>query len=253
MTCFILMVLLGGGCARFHNPTGGIKYETVTEGIYRNTETAERKHEHALKKLNHGRVDEAERLVREALIADKTFGPAHNTLGQIYFDQGKYYLAAWEFDHATRQMPGRGEPFNNLGLVYEQAGQLDAAVDYYAMALELGEAPEFLGNYVRCRIRRGDRTSDLRELLDRMVLIDPREEWRDWASGQLVLGNIEKPLIFELGDGLDEEIPLEPEEQFPLQLPPARLPVESLPAPQPQGMDGGNSLPFSVDSVRQNR
>jgi hypothetical protein len=40
-------------------------------------------------------------------------GPAHNNLGIVYYRQKKYYLAAWEFQHAARLYPTMGHTGKN--------------------------------------------------------------------------------------------------------------------------------------------
>lgn len=80
-------------------------YRTLTESPLRDHEKAAKKHHKALAALEDGDRSEAERLLHDALLADVTFGPAHNTLGKIYFDQKKLYWAAWEFEYANEVMP----------------------------------------------------------------------------------------------------------------------------------------------------
>ena len=76
----------------------------------------------------------AEKYLRKAPAADVRFGPAHHSLGVLYFWQKKLYLAAWEFEYAARLMPDRYEPLNNLGLVYESVGKFAQAKSYYLLA-----------------------------------------------------------------------------------------------------------------------
>ena len=101
-------------------------------------------------------IAEAEQCLHQSLLADVSFGPAHNTLGKLYFDQKKFYLAAWEFEYAMKTMPNRAEPVNNLGLVYEMVEQTDEAVVHYQKAVDLEPGnPQYVGNLIRARIRRG--------------------------------------------------------------------------------------------------
>lgn len=164
------------------------QYETVEAAPNRDTDTARDLNLQALTQLEDGEPEEAERLLKQALAADITFGPAHNNLGKVYFEQSKLYLAAWEFQYAAKLMPHQPEPRNNLGLVYERVGKLADAVDWYAKARELEpDNPELLGNLARARIRRGDKDDDLRELLTELVLKETRPNWQSWAQNQLAL------------------------------------------------------------------
>ncbi len=212
LLAILLLIFATGvcGCAKLR--TGKtVNYRTVVESGSHDTETAEKRHNRAMDLLCDCDVCGAEQLLHKALLADVSFGPAHNTLGKVYFDQEKFYLAAWEFEYANRLMPNRGEPLNNLGLVYEAVGQTDKAITYYEQArVTAPDSPEYLGNYVRARIRRGDRTIDLRPLLESLVLIEDRREWADWARGRLVLGKIDEPAVCNFssyGDAEPEFVP----------------------------------------------
>ena len=128
---------------------------------------------------------DAEAYFRQALVADIMYGPAHNNLGRVYYHQERYYEAAWEFQYAGQLMPNRPIPRNNLGLVFEATGQLDQAEEHYAEALQVEpDNPEFLGNLARAKVRRGEVSETLLDLLHQVVLRDTRPEWRAWAEEQ---------------------------------------------------------------------
>ncbi len=128
---------------------------------------------------------QAEQCFRAALDADIMYGPAHNNLGRVFYLQGRYYEAAWEFQYAAQLMPHRPIPRNNLGLVFEATGQLDKAEEHYALALAAEpDNPEFLGNLARARVRRGERSNELLDLLQEVVAKDDRPAWRSWAEQQ---------------------------------------------------------------------
>lgn len=83
-------------------------------------------------------------------------------------------------------MPASAEPRNNLGMVYEKVGRWDPAIEQYAAARKLDESSvEILGNLTRARIRRGDKGEEIRRLLERLVLMDPRPDRQNWARRQL--------------------------------------------------------------------
>ena len=190
----ILILVCVSGCARL-SPSAKPKYHTLPDGRSKHTERAQQLHTKALQLLCERNLDDAECVLREALAADVNFGPAHNTLGKLYFDKRDYFMAAWEFDHALETMPSRAEPHNNLGLVYETADRLDQAIEYYETAWSMDENhPEYLGNLVRARTRRGDPAFELQFLLQRLVEIDTRPAWVDWARGQLIFGKIDSEI-----------------------------------------------------------
>lgn len=162
------------------------EYTTVAEDIARDTEAARRLNTDAAGLIGRGHLVDAEDKLKEALTADITFGPAHNNLGKVYFHQRMYYHAAWEFQYAIRLMPRQPAPKNNLGLVFEAVGKLDDAVEQYDAALLLeSDNVDIIGNLARARIRRGDRTPEVRDLLAQIVLKGRREDWVAWAGRNL--------------------------------------------------------------------
>lgn len=71
------------------------------EALDRDTEAARRLTARGTELLAEGKYEQAESVLREACRHDLYFGPARNNLGLAYFHRGKYYEAAWEFDHAA--------------------------------------------------------------------------------------------------------------------------------------------------------
>lgn len=185
-----LLVVAGGGCARgWLAAKPPVEYRTVAADSQGDEELAAAKHAEALVFLDDLRwtkdLDKAERLLNEALVADVGFGPAHNSLGMIYFLQEKLYLAAWEFQYAAKLLPDLPQPYNNLGLVYERAGKYQEAADYYSMALARNaHHPDVLANLLRVRMIQGDNGSDMAPMLSDLALSHPDPEWRQWAREQ---------------------------------------------------------------------
>jgi tetratricopeptide (TPR) repeat protein len=173
----------GSGCSLFqeeHKP----QYETVQADPRHDTAVAEAEHAQALKILNEPSCCtgcnpcKAEEHLQKALVADVTYGPAHNTLGMLYLRQRKLYLAAWEFEYAQRLMSDRFEPVYNLGLVYEAADKLDRAVEFYSMAFSLSpRTPDVLEGLARARLRNGEPLASVRPLLKEILLYETRPAW----------------------------------------------------------------------------
>ena len=149
------------------------------------SEQAKALHNQALDKIADCKWEKAKGLVDAALLADSDFGPAHNTLGTIYLNTGDLYRAAWEFEHAAKLMPDICEPYNNLGLAYEQAAKYREAFGYYLQASEIcPDNIKVVGNLARIRIILDDRGDDLREQLSELALSHPSRNWRAWARSQ---------------------------------------------------------------------
>jgi len=187
ITAAIFLAATGCHHAERHQ-TGKDGYRTIPVELGRDTERAQSLAAEATLAINEGRLDDAEQLLRDALTADVMYGPAHNNLGQLYYQQQRYYEAAWEFQYAIRLMPHQPIPRNNLGLVFEANGQLDQAAEQYSLALaKEPDNPELLGNLARARMRRGDTGPEVRDLLRQIVMKDTRPAWRGWAEQQLHL------------------------------------------------------------------
>lgn len=185
---FLSVSLAGGaGCAPTSRPLVGQSGRSAPPAGPDAT-AADRENARALDLLGAGRYDRAEVALKAALAADGGDGRVHNNLGTAYFHQGKYYLAAWEYQHAAKLMPGHPEPCNNLGMVFEKVGKLDDAVQWYGRAVEMKpDDPQLVGNLARALVRRGDDGDALRNLLAKIVSTDMRPQWVGWARDRLAL------------------------------------------------------------------
>ena len=182
LPAWLILILLLGGCA-----TGGNDYHRVQAGRAADSAAARSLNDAALEALEAGDINDAQRLFRQAVDADVGFGPAHNNLGKVYFQQGELYRAAWEFEYAIKIMPHHPEPKNNLALVLETVRRFDEAVGHYQAALKLEpDNPELIGNLARARLRRGDPPTEVQALLMDLILKDVRPDWVRWAQQELV-------------------------------------------------------------------
>jgi Flp pilus assembly protein TadD len=159
-----------------------------------NATLARRENDRAFALIQQGKHDEALPILNKAVQADVMYGPARNNLGLVYFKQGKLYQAAWEFQNAIKLMPYQPEPRSNLGQVMEAAGKFTEAADSYQQARKMEpDNPEYIGNLARVRLKQGQRDGETRDLLQELVLKDPRPAWNDWAREQLMLINARPP------------------------------------------------------------
>ena len=222
------ILLLETGCSVFHKEA--VRYETVAGNPNHDTTEARKLSDAALKLIDKEDWEAAEQKLQKALIADVTFGPAHNNLGLIYFEQGKLYLAAWEFEYAARLMPEQASPHNNLGLIYEQVGRIPEAIENYQAAMQLSPSNvEFIANLVRARIRQGERTPETAQLLNELALRDDRTIWREWALEQLntkhldllPANSVSRPMDWPQGVPMPEEFPDGTTTPIPTTVPPA--------------------------------
>jgi Tfp pilus assembly protein PilF len=184
----ILFAVVLAGCASPQAASDAQTYQTISRDPRRNTEAARANNERALTLITEGKWPDAESAAQQALAEDIFFGPAHNSLGLIYFHEKKLYLSAWEFQYATKLMPNQPEPRNNLGLVLEASNKLDQAVDNYEQAMQMEpNQPQYVGNLARAQWSRGDRSPQELDLLKKVIANDDRPEWVDWARESVAL------------------------------------------------------------------
>lgn len=179
--CVVLLAVSTAGCAVVA-PDRSASYQTVPDDPYHDTPAAETENEKGLELLRRGAVQAAEEAFGRALVADVMFGPAHNNLGKIYYQSGRYYLAAWEFEYAGRLMAERAEPVYNLGLLHESIQDVNGAINYYVQAYQREPYhPMIIGSLARARVRQGRKDAETRALLSELLFYETRPEWRAWA------------------------------------------------------------------------
>jgi tRNA A-37 threonylcarbamoyl transferase component Bud32/tetratricopeptide (TPR) repeat protein len=101
---------------------------------------AQAHHALAVQLLAQGKIQAALQSALTALRRDSNLGPAHTTVGLIYFQQGKYDAAIAAYNQALRAAPSErsqsAQLYNNLGAAHEANGDLAAAVQSYRRTLE---------------------------------------------------------------------------------------------------------------------
>ena len=176
--------LLLSGCSSLQSKNESI----VRVESKRNTARAIRLTHAGIHSLHKQHIDLAAKHFREAVLADPAYGPAHNNLGLMHYEQGNLYQAVMAFEQAREFLPDDPAVVYNLGLALESAGRSDEALDLYYTANAMDVAnPNYLGNLVRLRVRLGEHDELLQQQLRDLVLIETRPEWRRWADTQLAL------------------------------------------------------------------
>lgn len=183
----LLTTALLTGCQNTSDTARNTRYDTLPAGQSdANTQLARKHHERGLLYYEDGDMESAIAALKDALTADVTYGPAHNSLGTVYYEQKRFYLAAWEFQYAAKLMPRTPEPKNNLGLVFEAVGDLTEANTHYAEAYRLApDDVQIMGNYLRSKIRSGDHEIETKRQLKDFLLRETRPDWLAWANRTL--------------------------------------------------------------------
>jgi tetratricopeptide (TPR) repeat protein len=86
-----------------------------------------------------GMYRDEETLWRDNLARNPDAWQAHNRLGQIYFDAGKFNDALPHFDRAATLKPELADNRNQLGLVYTRLGRFEEGIVQYRDALRIKE------------------------------------------------------------------------------------------------------------------
>jgi len=177
MTLLAVALTLGTvGCAQ----SARSPYSSTNVAVQRDTVLARELYA-KVQRLDPDEREEAERLLRECLVADLYHGPAHNNLGVILLDRGVLYEAANEFEWARKLMPGHPAPRVNLAMTLERAGRFDDAISAYDAALAVfdGHLPAIQGK-ARLQIRSGRVDETTLAMLDEISLRGD-DDWREWA------------------------------------------------------------------------
>ena len=149
----VLLFAISAGCTSLQNKQEAvIKVETK-----RKTALANRLTYAGIRALNKQHIDIAAKRFRDAIEADYAYGPAHNNLGLMHYEQGNLYQAIMAFEQAREFLPNDPAVVYNLGLALESAGRTDEAIELYYTANQMDRAnPNYLGNLVRLRVRLGE-------------------------------------------------------------------------------------------------
>ncbi|QDV40318.1 Tetratricopeptide repeat protein [Stieleria neptunia] len=176
--------LLPVGCSSLQSKNRSV----VKVQTKRDTERANRLTYAGIRSLQKQHLDKAAKQFREAVEADETYGPAHNNLGLMHYEQGNLYQAVMAFEQARDYLPGDPAVVYNLALALEAAGRTGEAIELYYTANAMDRAnPLYLGNLVRLRVRLGEHDDVLVQQLQDLALIETRPDWRRWADTQLAL------------------------------------------------------------------
>ncbi len=89
--------------------------------------------------IKYERLEDYASAEREYLLADEYYplsAPLVNNLAHTQYVQGKYDEADRNFHRAISLNPGYGRPYNNLGLLVRDRGDLDSALTLFRMAIQ---------------------------------------------------------------------------------------------------------------------
>lgn len=131
------------------------------------------------------RYEEAIRHYREALEAYGEFPAAWNNLGVLLMEQERYLEAGECFSVSAELAPTDPRPAFNLGLTWDRAGYTEQALDYYLDAIrrDARYLPALRGA-IRAERLLGVETEGTLDRVERALLMEQDERWREWLSFQ---------------------------------------------------------------------
>jgi tetratricopeptide (TPR) repeat protein len=146
--------------------------------------------------MDSGKSSDAAEKFKAATVADDSNGEGWMALGVVQCDLEDFYESAASFDRASRLLPGRYEPFFNIGTVFEAVGKWPQAIDAYEAALKLSsEQVEVMENLARVLIKTGRNPERARSLIQRARVMEQRPEWQLWIDRQVLpVSGISSPL-----------------------------------------------------------
>jgi tetratricopeptide (TPR) repeat protein len=101
---------------------------------------------------------------------------------------GRYGEAEAELGEASLLLPASPWPHYNLGWLYQEIGDYEAAVWEYETALMLGPgAAEILDNLLLVYTQLGTEPKRRLELIDQALRADPNPAWQRWLRLQRAL------------------------------------------------------------------
>ncbi len=87
------------------------------------------------------RLDDAEKILKKAVLLNPENSSAHDNLGIIYSEKGLYNKAIKKFEKAIQLNPESADAYFNLGLVYRKKGKISKMRQFFEKAAELN--PEY--------------------------------------------------------------------------------------------------------------
>jgi predicted MPP superfamily phosphohydrolase/tetratricopeptide (TPR) repeat protein len=156
-------------------PAGQIKPATSSPPEFNETPQNEIDSENTQAELlrTSGQVDEAIKLLQQALKKNPDYAKTHNNLGCALRDKGQLAEAAAEFEQAIKLDPAYVNAYNNLGVVLAEQKRYEEAIKCFGKVLAL--APDFqsaLNNLWEVGVS-GEKMDEVLKVLITQEQIDP--------------------------------------------------------------------------------
>jgi Tfp pilus assembly protein PilF len=113
------------------------------------------------------------------VIDDPLTAEQHNDLGVAYEQKGDLDLAGKEFEKAIKKNKDWVIPYLNLGHLYYRQGKLDQSEATLRQGLRVkGDHPDLLNNLAWVLMEKGQ-LAEAKTLIDKAIAIEDKEEYQD--------------------------------------------------------------------------
>ena len=161
----------------------------VVDGVPESRRLAKEFNQGAIDCIKAGELDNAREFLSSAIESDDKFGPAYNTLGIYHLSTSPRNLekAAQAFHTASSLMEDNSAPLFHLGNTWEFKGAWKKAIAEYDKVLM--RKPDHYPSYsckARALVKLGTCSQTMVQMLKRVIKIDPRKSWQQWAELELI-------------------------------------------------------------------
>jgi tetratricopeptide (TPR) repeat protein len=175
--------------ARWHNRRGesekAAEYVELATGLARGD--AQTYVDAARVYMDMHRLSDAERLLREAIVAEPTYFFAHFALANLYQSDGRMVEAVEEYEKALRGNPQPVPTHVNLGNIFLTEGRYSEAGEHFRKALSLDGSNQMALLGMASVLEATGRTRESMQYIDRAISADPRKASGFHAKASLLM------------------------------------------------------------------
>ncbi len=127
-------------------------------------------------------------LLEKAVQKDPFFGPAHNNLGIILYQQNELHHAAEHFNKAASLLSQNPAPLTNLAILHAKLCRWDAALKHAQKAYHRDpHNTHTLKILALAMSRNSPEFVEFDQILDKLLAKNITNKWRKWAVNQKIL------------------------------------------------------------------
>lgn len=191
------------GCGRLDEAAKSCRRAIVVKA-----DSAEAHYNLGLVLKDQGQLGDATQSYQRALALNPTFASAYNELGLALKEQGKLEEGAESCRQALKLAPNHAATYCNLGLIYQEQGKLEVAIEYYLKAIALDPNFATAHNNLACALQKQGKLDAAVESYRHALTLDPGsiEIHNNLGITLLLLGSHDEAIqLFRKALSLDPE------------------------------------------------